>query len=61
MKELQCGNHLQLRLLGSFFADRLQETRVFDLFENIRVRGEWFDPSVALLSFIASRCAPAPS
>lgn len=42
LKELQCGNHLELTLLRTLEGDRATEAALHRRYERLRSRGEWF-------------------
>lgn len=52
LKDLQCGNHLPLSILGTVSGDQALEGQLHMLFENQRAHGEWFAVSPEMLGFI---------
>lgn len=49
---LQCGNPTELRPLGAWWAPPEHEHALHGALKHVRVRGEWFEPTPALLFFI---------
>lgn len=56
LKEMQVGNPCPLRLLGVMDLNHSTESELHDMFKGIRVRGEWYWPTLGLLEFIAREC-----
>ena len=52
LKELQTGNPIELKLLGSVEGDHREECRLHDLFSPFRGFGEWFSFKGELESYI---------
>ena len=52
LKTLQCGNSTKLRGLAAWEGDAAHERAIHGAFAHLRVRGEWFRPTPALICFI---------
>ena len=58
LRELNCGNSNQLRVIGMMVGDSDQEYHVHRMFADARLRGEWFSPHRDLIDFINRRTWP---
>lgn len=61
VREIQCGNHLELRILGMVPGERRLEGHLHMLFGNQRMRGEWFSASPEMVGFIHDITEPVES
>jgi hypothetical protein len=52
LASLQTASPVPLRLLGQFDGNARDERHLHRLFAHVRLRGEWFEPSAALLAVI---------
>lgn len=52
MKELQVGNHQELRLVGIQLGTPSDEKQLHGFFADLHIRGEWFRPEEVLLKYV---------
>jgi len=52
LTSMQTGSSSELKLLAWEDASNIGEKQLHSIFSNCRVRGEWFKPTVALLTYI---------
>jgi hypothetical protein len=60
LRELQTGNHLDLRIVATREGGRTQEALLHDYLDEDCIRGEWFRPTERVLAVVGGAEVPSP-